>query len=63
MVQPDDLIVDQVTVACTALENVKITSHDDAGPIVAAIGRLENLETLDLNGISLGVEGRVGKFF
>ena len=45
------------TIHCEEIQNVKISTKDDAAAIVAAIHQVENLVTLDLNGISLGVEG------
>ena len=55
-IQAKDLI-DELTVHCTPLENVKITTHADAAVIVEAIERVTDLVALSLNGISLGVDG------
>ena len=50
------------TVHCEEIQNVKISTEDDAAEIVAAIDQVANLVTLDLNGISLGVEGAQATF-
>ena len=43
-------------VNCAVLKDQKITTADDAGPIVAAIEKCVSMRTLNLEGISLGID-------
>jgi Ran GTPase-activating protein (RanGAP) involved in mRNA processing and transport len=57
MVESSELIGDNKSVICTVLCNVKITTEEDAAPIVEAIQNMGDMVTLNLDGISLGVDG------
>ena len=56
MVTAEDLMKGSGTVSCEALANVKITPSD-ANTIAEAMKNTNNLDTLNLSGISLGIDG------
>ena len=51
-----NLIKGDFIVDCDPLANQKITTAEDAAPICDAIRNLKEIETLKLEGISLGID-------